>query len=375
MLYVLAGCGPASTPAASEAPAVALTTPVAGVPEPTDESPTPSVPPCSETVSGFSAAAVHAARDAAGPDGIVCVPAGRYRGDLTASVAGQTWRLAAAATLEGAVRVTARGVTISGGRSERATDDQWSAGIEVRANDVTVERMRFVKGGQGVAVFGHDRTTVRRNDFRGLVGSAVFLWGEGRGADGTVVERNTIVQTAGFHVSPIAGRGAEDGNPCSVVNRGTIIRNNVVDQGSTDVGWFGIEFKCHEDGVIEGNDVRGGEVLISLPDNNRMLIRNNVLHVVGTAYWGVEIAKAHDITVTRNRFIGSSSSVHYAVAENSDSQRVSVTWNHVSMMKAVAIGNGLTVTDNCVVNVSTVVAEPGSDVTQERNDATACDSP
>jgi hypothetical protein len=187
-----------------------------------------------------------------------------------------------------------------------------------------------------------------------------------------VFEGNTVVQTLGFHVSPIGGRGSEDANPCSLPNRRTIIRNNVIDQGNGDVGWFGIEFKCHEDGLIEGNDLRGGQVLISLPDNNRMMIRNNVLHVEGSAYWGVEIAKANDVRVTHNRFIGSNPTVHYAVAMNSGSQRAIVTWNYVTTMKAVAIGNGLTVTDNCVVNVSTVVAQPGGDVTQARNTATAC---
>jgi hypothetical protein len=322
-------------------------------------------------VNGFNAAAVHAARDAAG-GGTVCFPAGTYTGDLTASVAGQTWRLDSDATLTGAIHVTAAKVTISGGRSQRGIGNVWSAGVEVAANDVTVERLRFVSGGIGVATYGRDRTTVRNSDFRGLSGGAFAIWGEGRGADDAVFEGNTVVQTVGHHVSPIGGRGSEGANPCGIVNRRTVIRNNVINQGNAEVGWFGIEFKCHEDGIIEGNDIRGGQVLISLPDNNHMTVRNNVLHLEGTAYWGVEIAKAHDITVTHNRFTSSGPTVDYAVAMNSDSQRAIVTWNHVSNLKAVAIGNGLTVTDNCVVNVSQIVAQPGTSVTQARNTPTAC---
>jgi hypothetical protein len=326
---------------------------------------------CAATVAGFTAAAVHAARDAAG-GGTVCFPAGTYAGDLTASVAGQTWRLDPNATLTGVIRVTGGGVTISGGRSQRGTGDVWSAGVQVRADDVTVEAMRFVSGGQGVAIYGRDRTTVRASEFRGLSGGAFAIWGHGLGADDAVFEGNTVVQTLGSKVSPVGGRASEGGNPCAIVNRRTIIRNNVIDQGNQTIGWFGIEFKCHEDGIIEGNDVRGGHVLISLPDNNRMIVRNNALHMESTAYWGVEIANAHDVTVTRNRFTGSGPTFDYAVAENSGSQRAIVTWNHVSNIKAVAIGSRLTITDNCVINIGTVVEQPGDDVTQLRNTQTAC---
>lgn len=324
-------------------------------------------------VAGFTASAVHAARDAAGSGGTVCFPAGTYSGNLTASVADQTWRLDPAATLTGAISATARGVTIHGGRSQRDTSDEWSAGVQVRADDVTVEAMRFVSGGQGVATFGRNRTTVRDSQFQGLSGSAFVMWGEGRGADDAVFEDNTIVQTTGHHVSPILGRGSEGpGNPCPVVNRGTVIRDNAMNQGAGELGWFGIELTCHEDGLIEGNDLRGGEVLVSLPLNNRMLVRSNVFHVAGTAYWGVEIARANDITVTRNRFLGDNPTVHHAVAENSGSLRAKVTWNYVSKMKAVAIGSGLTVTDNCVVHV-TIVLEPGGQaVRQARNSPGAC---
>ena len=77
--------------------------------------------------------------------------------------------------------------------------------------------------------------------------------------------------------------------------------------------------------------------------------------------------------MTRNRFSGEGPTVsNHAVAESSGSQRATVTWNHASNMKALAIGNGLTVTDNCVVNVTTIVEQPGSNVTQARNTPTAC---
>jgi parallel beta helix pectate lyase-like protein len=334
--------------------------------------PPPALPDstCAATVAGVTAAAVHAARDAAGT-GTVCFPAGTYSGDLVASVAGQTWRLDPNATLTGAIEVSGNGVTISGGGSQRGTGDEWSAGVQVTADDVTVEAMRFVSGGQGVAIFGRDRTTIRSSDFRGLSGSALAIWGHNLGADDTLFEGNTIVQTLGNHVSPIMGRGDEGVNPCPLVNRRTIIRNNTMDQANQTIGWFGIEFKCHEDGVIEGNDLRGGHVLVSLPDNNRMIVRSNLFHMESSAFWGVEIAKAHDITVTHNRFTGSGPTFDDAVETNSDSLRAIVTWNHVSNVKAVAIGSGLTVTDNCIVNIGMVVEAFGP-VTEARNTPTAC---
>jgi hypothetical protein len=326
-------------------------------------------------VTGFTAAAVHAARDAAGA-GRVCFPAGTYSGDLVASVAGQTWRLDPNTTLGGSIQVTGAGVTISGGRSQRGTGDPWSAGVAVGADDVTVEGMRFVRGGIGVATYGRDRTTVRGNEFRGLSGGAFFIWGHGLGADDAVFEGNTVVQTLGSKVSPVAGRGSEGSNPCAIVNRRTIIRNNVIDQGPQGIGWFGIELKCHEDVLIERNTLRGGHALISLPDNNRVTIRQNDLTLGPPArgslgaYWGVEIANAHDVTVTNNDCRGTTQTFGSCVSMNTAPLRTIVTNNRAFGFVQYLVqggGGGTVITDNCYAAGTTLQEFPDPSDTVARN--------
>jgi parallel beta helix pectate lyase-like protein len=370
---------PASTPTAALTPTPTPTASPAPTPTPTASStPTPTAAPrpapsrapkptpvplaaCTRTVNGFTAAAVHAARDAAG-SGTVCFPAGTYAGELTASVAGQTWRLDPNATLSGAIQVTGRGVTISGGRSERGTGNAWSAGVQVRADDVTVKRMRFVSGGQGVAIYGRDRTTVRDSDFRGLSGGSLSIWGEGRGADDTLFEGNTIVQTLGFHVSPIGGRASED---CSILNRRTIIRDNVMDQGSrlANIGWFGAEFLCHPNILIEGNTFRGGHALVSLTTKtDDFIVRGNRFDLAnaagGGAYWGIEIANVHGGLVQNNVFDGKVlSGTRVAVSMNTNSSDHRIINNRVLHLPRFLelAGAGNVITDNCLIDVPAAI--------------------
>jgi hypothetical protein len=133
------------------------------------------------------------------------------------------------------------------------------------------------------------------------------------------------------------------------------IRNNVGDQGSGDVGWFGIELKCFEDVLIEGNRLRGGTALISLPDSNRVTIRSNTLDLTGSPHWGVEVPKAHNVTIEYNTVFGDGPQTDTAFSANSGSLNMIVRFNNVRNVKTLVDGPlSAVVTDNCIVSVTNV---------------------
>jgi hypothetical protein len=323
-------------------------------------------------VSGFTATAVHAARDAAG-SGVVCFPAGTYSGNLSATVANQTWKLSSSSVIQGAVSVTAAGFELNGGSIQRSSGDRWSPSVSVRANDVTIANVRFAGGGTGINVQGRDRARIAGNTFTGLSGSAISLWGDGVGADDTVIESNTISQSITYRVSPITSRGNESNTHGSVQNARTIIRNNVVDQGAGDVGWFGMELKQSSGAVITGNSIKGGSVLVSLPESDAVVIRGNTFDMRGSPYWGVEIANAHDSLVENNTFVGGGTSAgDHAVSLNSGSLRSTVRHNSVRDTRTLfdVSGDHHSVTDNCLTNVTNVYeyrSSGGSNITFARN--------
>lgn len=326
---------------------------------------------CQATVGGRTAAAVETAVANAGA-GTVCFPAGLYEGSFAATAAGQTWRLHAEAVLAGPVTITAPDVSIRGGTLELPTDNQWAEGIAVDADRATIEGVTFRGGGLVVSVKGRDGTQILDNDFSGQSGTAIFIWGEGRGADDTLIRGNTIDQAAARMASPISSRAADD--PAEgIVNRRITIRGNTIDQGDAATGWFGVELKLSPDAVIVDNNIRGGAVLISLPDSDGSIVSGNRLDLRGSAWWGVEIASSDDVTVTANTFIGDGpSSGDAAVSMNSGSLRALVSANRAEGLRTLVnlTGNDHRIVDNCLVEVRDVVAyrlSAGADVDVIRN--------
>jgi hypothetical protein len=307
--------------------------------------------PCTRIVRGFSAAAVERARDLAGRGGIVCFPAGTYSGSLHATVARQTWKLDRAATLTGSVYISGAGVKLIGGTSSRTGVDRWTASVEIRADDVTVQSVRFFGGGTGIGVYGKDRSRILSNSFKRLLGSAVSIWSEGVGADRTLIRGNVIVQTRTHQVSPITSRGNEGGGHGGVQNTGTVIYRNVIDQGPGDVGWFGIELKQSKGSVVESNTIKGGIVLMSIPETDNARIRYNTFDLRGTAHWGIEVGNAYDSVIDKNNFFGDGpGGVDYAISLNSGSLRTLARSNTASNIRtffAIA-GDGHRVMDNCL---------------------------
>ena len=358
------------------AAALVLPTGVAlGAALPTDSGPAVAnaATTCTRTVRGFTASAVHAARDRAGVGGTVCFPAGRYTGDLRANVRGQTWRLNDNATLTGRVVIAASKVRLNNGTIERPSNDRWLASVEVRAHDVTVISVRFVGGGTGINIYGKDRTRITWNSFRSLSGSAISIWSEGVGADETYIDNNSIVQTITHQVSPITSRGNESTSRGGVQNKYAVIRKNKIDQGAGDIGWFGIELKHAYGTKVESNTIKGGRVLIALLETDRAVIRYNRLDLRGSAEWGIEVANARYTNIRSNTFIGDGpGSGDWAVAQNTRPLRTLVQYNRAVDLRTIVqiAGDYHRITDNCRTRVKYVyefLQNGGSHIVIARN--------
>jgi hypothetical protein len=345
------------------------------VPDPTRRvTPSPTVAPdqaCQATVDGETPAAVETAVAAAGA-ATVCFPAGRYEGTFVAPVAGQTWQLDDGAVITGSLRIEAPDFWISGGTFELPTADQWSDGITVNADRATIQGVAFRGGGLVISIKGRDGTQVLDSQFSGQSGTAIFIWGDGRGADDTLIEGNTIDGTAARKASPIASRAAES-TAAGVVNKGLIIRHNKIDQGDETTGWFGVELKLTPGAVIVDNDIRGGGTLVSLPDSDGAIVSGNRLDLRGSAFWGVEIAKSNDVTVEDNTFTGDGpGSGDAAVSMNSGSLRALITANRANGLGVLVnlTGNDHLIADNCLNDVANILAyrtSAGPNVDVQRN--------
>jgi nitrous oxidase accessory protein NosD len=330
--------------------------------------------PCDASLKTADAANLRAASAKLGA-GVLCLAPGRYEGRLVLAVEGQTWRLGPDSVLAGSIQITGPGAAIEGGAVELAPGGPWGAGVTVEADDVRLENIRFRGGGLVISVVGRDRVRILGNDFAAQTGAAIFLWGESGGSDDALIEGNHIVQTMTSKVSPIGSRGNEATSHGGVQNSGATIRNNTIDQGAGDLGWFGIELKQSAGAIIEGNAIRGGQVLVSLPESDGAIVRGNTLDLGGSAYWGVEVPNANDVVIEGNTIIGSGPETRdAAIALNSGSLRTTVRGNNVRDVRTLfaVSGDGHIVTDNCLTNVGHEFeyrTDGGPNITFARNGA------
>lgn len=226
---------------------------------------------CAAVVGALTADAVRETQALAG-ERTVCFPAGRIQGQFRADVAGQTWRLDPATVLAGTIHITAPGAWIEGGTVELPVGDPWREGVVVDADNVTIASVRFRGGGVVVSVKGRDGTQILDSTFNGQSGTAIFIWGEGRGADDTLISGNRIDQSETTKSSPISSRAADDPS-AGVLNKRITVRGNTIDQGDERTGWFGVELKLSPEAIIVDNDIRGGATLISLPDSDNSIVK------------------------------------------------------------------------------------------------------
>lgn len=262
---------------------------------------------CKTTVTGFDAASVNLARDAAGAGGVVCFPAGTYKGDLAASVQGQVWKFDPGIIVEGRLSITGSGATIRGeGATLRrpATTNEWADGYDVTigADDVTLENLKIRGGGFGIGVFGSDRVKIREVDVAETFSAALGVWSSNRGSDDLLVENSRFVvnSTPNHRASAVIGRNDNpDGQP---PNARPVFRNLYMDQGPE--GWFGMELFESPGMIIEGGEYRGGEVLISPGRSHGLKVLNAKLYLGGRTHSAVEVAQINDTEIAGNTVEG-----------------------------------------------------------------------
>jgi nitrous oxidase accessory protein NosD len=262
-------------------------------------------------------------------------------------------------------------LTLHGGTLSSPSDDLHAISMAVTSDNVTIAGWSFEGGGAVIQIVGHSNVQIRNNRFRDHIGGAIGMFGS---VSNVTIAGNDIVNTRTRQAGFVGGRASES-NSCSSKGRNIVISGNAGDQGrgssnpSQSVGWFGIELRCFEDVVIEGNSLRGGHVLISLPNSNRVTVRNNYLDITGFAYWAVEVANAHDVVIEGNTVVGDGpEGGDHAFSTNSGSRRTVVRFNNVSDVRTLFDGgHDAMVTDNCLTNVQFEVEFGSSSNQVERN--------
>jgi hypothetical protein len=340
--------GPTSTPAPRRTVEVSPTnvTPTdTPLPEATE------VPPSNTPVPPTSAPAgqptVAPATPTTGPAAVNCSTP--LQDTINAAAAGASLDLSGC-SYNGAIRID-KPLTLVGGKLTLAADSQWTQGIVVNSDGVTIQGWQISGGGNVIAVLGRSNVRISNNTFDGQVGSAIALWGEGRGSNNVTISGNRISQTRTSKVSPIIGRASEN---CSVFSYNLTVSGNTMDQGQGNLGWFGLELKCHDGVVIQGNTFSGGQTLVSLPDSRNVTIRANTFNLSGSPYWGVEVPKATNVSIEGNTFNGDGADGgDHGVSINSGSLTVRVVGNNFRNLRTAldTTGDNITLTDNCLSNV------------------------
>lgn len=206
--------------------------------------------------------------------------------------------------------LTVRGATLE--LPKRTDDERWTPEIVIRASDVRLVDLTTRNGANVVAIEGpFNRTVVRNADMRDQIGSGIWIKGA---ASDTIIEGVTLITDPTYRptsepgVSPIRVEGCLDPWPCSPLAYRTTIRDSFVDQGpftgDGGPGWFGIELIRAPDSVIERTVVRGGHTMISIPNSDGTVIRENTLDTSSGATWGIEVAGSSDVWITGNMIDG-----------------------------------------------------------------------
>lgn len=216
------------------------------------------------TVSGTSITALETARNQAGVNGTVFVPAGTYP-TLPLTVAGQKWQLENGAIVTGQILPKERGITIEGGELRGGI---W-LGISTNAHDFKVQHIKFRQN--GIANESRSGLSVRHCDFQQIAAEAVRLWYDNSlhlDVQGLTIENNYYVRTS-YAVNGVAAFSGGDGGGAHKLYD-AVLRNNYVDNGA-DVGqgpgglgaFGGFEIWGIVRQINEYNEMKGGGFLNS----------------------------------------------------------------------------------------------------------------
>lgn len=227
--------------------------------------------------------------------------------------------------------------------------------VSIRSNDVTIDGATFEGGGDTIKIYGVDRTKILNSTFTGMSSTSIRLLAVG--TDDTLIQGNTITQSLvnGTGYSPIA---ANDGGAGVGTFKNLTVRNNTIDQGGTNVGWFGVEVWGVAGLLIEGNTFRGRGPQISIPRSDGAIVQKNAFDLSKT-FWVIELADIDNVQVLDNVATGvaSGSSQFKAFLQinkgSGTANNFKVTGNKLTNYDAFvnAGGQGHVITDNCLINV------------------------
>ena len=315
---------------------------------------------------------VHAARDAAGVNGVVRFPAfgGDYNLSPTMSVAGQTWQMETLTTkINGTVTLAAANLTFEGG----IVRNFWTNRGPFALNFI-IRNVQIRGTGTGVTVQGgHHNGKILNCSFFEQTQEFVNLYYDQAGdpnLQGFRMENCIGVKTAGVDRSGISGA---DGNNLRKIFD-FVVRNCRFNFGAYDgpaSGHFGIEVWNNETnaagrgGIVEYCDLIGGDVLMSMVRSRDNWIHHNILRVtVGFAAY--EVAGTNHLRgiMEYNTIIGPSSAAREVCYHNTGAKFFTIRQNTISDLARVVFdsdvnGGGYTIEDNCLTNVPLVIKSTG----------------
>lgn len=300
--------------------------------------------------------AIHLARAAAGVGGEVSFPAGTYLVDgLTASVADQTWRLHAGATIKMAtgadncLEITANGVTVEGGTfdASNGTLTDWSQhAIRFDAvDDITIRNATVVDSPKhGIYGTNGNRAVVEGCTFTGNYDAAVFIQNGLAEPSNTSDHRiiNNRVESSSTVATGLVVRGE---SPTRTVSRVTVSGNHVrlLSPPST-VDPCCLTITSGVDYVVADNVFEGGSFSITNPDSVRGTITGNIVR--GFHKIGIELPGTCDnVAVTGNSIdcdwsadVGSLSSDVGIIFSNGSVTNLTISGNTISGFSEESIG-------------------------------------
>lgn len=328
-------------------------------------------------------AAFARARDAAGVNGFVVVPAGTYvLSGLTLSVPGQTWQVLSGATLflkpsadTSMLRITASHVTVEGPGVLDGNLANQSGGSRAAISIISADHVSFRNltarnlNGYGFAFFNCNYPVVTDCLITNTWYWAVtFSAAPATPFYGAAVT-NCRILNYGRATSSVGGCVAFTGRPGGGWARDIIVGNNVLEsypvhsgEGGLPDEPYGVYGSFAQGFTIEGNIIRGGTMGISLPHSTGAIISGNYL--TGWEAYGIEIPACSNTAVTGNTLVDTNpraptyTSV-VALIIGSTAEQVSVRGNNITHiapggLPAVLIGGEGRGTSNVTVTGNTV---------------------
>ena len=355
------------------------------------------------TTSHFASgntASFNAARDAAGPGGVVRI-VGDIVGNLACNVVNQTIQIESTSiSVTGQINFEASGVTWEGG----TINGGFYAPRSPLANNITIKNFigtSWAFGGHFIALEGgHDNWLISQFSITNPQDNFIRAWYDQSGdndPDGMRIEHGIMVRNAawgtrashGFSSNGPSAVSGADGNNLNV-QRNFVMHNCRIDNGSSTQGGMGVEWWGHESsgtssgkgGIIEYCDLRGGfDFLIS-----NVRSRDNWTHhnqfTLGPAYATYESAGPNHLRglYEWNLVHSTAANTRAAIYHNNSATLMEIRNNTFDNVKWIidgcCNGGGYDIHDNCRTgSYSEVVSGTGFSIANtDINNISGCDS-